>query len=200
MEEMHYMLSKEQIFSYIQQGQPQSNWLILRPKTSYLIKQAIIYAILAVVVMLLGAYFLSQNSYVFTPYYSGTLDAGAFQTWRFIDEAALAIFLLLFVFAALKNLLDLNTIQKQLLVLMPEGFLLKKRNTEQYVAYAGVTTLSARASRYGDVTLQIKAVGSDAIYKVHLDNRYGNARMLASQIVSAQRQYATSQRAGVAQR
>lgn len=194
------MISKEQVLMYAQQGQSLPGWQVLHPKTSYLVRLAAIFAIMAIVVIGLGVAFLSQNSFVFVPGYSvGSLDPAAFQIWRYIDEAFLAILILILIGGASRYALELGTAPNQMLVLTPEGFLLKKRRAEQFVAYAGVTSITARASRYGDVTLNVKAVGGNAIYKVQLDGRYGNARALASQIIAAQRQYAAGQRAPAAQ-
>lgn len=167
-------------------------WLVLHPKTSYLVRQAIFYAALAVVFIGFGAYVVSQSSFAFGPI--GIVELGDIQTWHYIDEAILAIVIVLSVWMMFKNLLDINTVQHQVLVLMPEGFLLKTRGTEQCVSYAGVASIAGRASRYGNVTLNVKPVGSTIIYKVQLDGRYGNAGALASQIVGAQRQYAARQR------
>jgi hypothetical protein len=190
------MLSKEEILAYVQQGQAQPGWNVLRPDATYLTKQTLLYGILSLVIIVLGVMFLNQSSLVFVPL--GVSDPSNFQMWRYIDIAVLAAFFCICLVIALRNLLELNTLQHQLLVLLPDGFLLKKRNTEQFVAYPGVTGISARASRYGYVTLNIKAVGSNVSYKVQLDGRYGNARALASQIIGAQRQYAKNQRSSLA--
>lgn len=190
------MLSKEEILMSVQQGQIRPGWQVLHPKTSYLARMAITYSIVAIVVIILGIIFVSQNSYVFTPGFGqGTLDHSSFQTWRYIDEGALALIFLLCAVAALKYVLDLNTLQSQMLVMMSEGFLLLKGKTEQSVAYAGVTSISASASRYGNVTLHIRGTGTKAVYRVQFDGRFGNSRALASQIVSAQRAYASGTRA-----
>lgn len=190
------MLSKEEILMYVQQGQAQPGWQVLRPKSSYLVKQIAMYAVLALVFIGFGIYILSNTDFVFGPI--GLVDInGSFQTWRYIDQAVVAIGLLIFLWLVVKNVMDLASVQSQVLVLLPEGFLLKRRNTEQRVDYAGVAGISTHAGRYGDVTVNIKAKGGNALYKVQLDGRYGNARMLALQITNAQRQYAANQRANV---
>jgi len=194
------MISKEQVLMYARQGQSLPGWQVLYPKTSYLVRLAAIFGVMAIVVVGLGIAFLSQNGFVIVPgYVSKALDPGAFQTWRYIDEAFLAILILILIGGASRYALELGTAQNQMLILTPEGFLLKKRSTEQFVAYTGVTSITARAGRYGDVTLSVRAVGSNAMYKVQLDGRYGNARALASQIIAAQRQYATGQHSHAAQ-
>ena len=194
------MLSKEEILASVQQGLARPDWQVLHPKTSYLVKQALTWAVLAVLVIGFGVYFVSQYSFVFVPFFSGgTLDPSTFQTWRYIDEAFLAAATIIFVWLTLKTLLDLNTIQQQVLVLTPQSFLLKQRRTEQFVAYAGVSSISPRAGRYGDVTLNVKPAGNNALYRVQLDGRYGNPKALASQIVTTQRQYATGPRPGMPQ-
>lgn len=190
------MLSKEEILMYVQQGQAPAGWQVLRAKISYLLKQIATYAVLALVFIGFGIYILSNTDFVFGPI--GLIDInGSFQTWRYIDEAVVAIALLLFLWMVVKNLMDLMSAQNQVLVLLPEGFLLKKRNTEQCVDYAGVAGISTHAGRYGDVTVHIKAKDGNALYKVQLDGRYGNAKMLAAQMMNAQRQYAANQRANV---
>lgn len=191
------MPSKEEILMYVQQGQVLSGWQVLRPKKSYLFRQIAIYGLLAIACLAFGGYVISDSTFAFGPI--GLADIGSYQTWHLIDEAFLAILFVIFAWVTIRNLIDLASVQNQVLVLLPEGFLLKKRNTEQCVDYAGVAGASARVGRYGDVTVNIKAQGSNVVYKVQFDGRYGNARALASQIVNAQRQYAANQRARVSQ-
>jgi hypothetical protein len=185
------MLNKEGILAYVQQGQTLPGWQILRPRMGYLARLAIIYAFVAVAVLAFGVYFISQTSFVIVWYAGMGLSD---QTWRYIDEALLAILFVVFAGGALKYMLDINMSHTHVLVLMPDGFLLKKGETEQLVAYSGVTSISSVADRYGNVRLNIKAVGTNVLYKVRFDNRYGKSRVVASQIVAAQRQYAASQK------
>jgi hypothetical protein len=190
------MLSKDEILTYAQQGQAPAGWLVLHPRSSYLVRQALIYAVLAAVVVILGVIFISQNSYVITPGFgTGSVDPGTFQTWRYIDEGVLAAVFLVPAIAAIRHVIDLSNLHNHVLVLMPDGFLLKKGNTEQLVGYTGVQNISYRYDRYGNVTLNITASGTRSAYRVRLDNRYGNGRSLASQIVSMHRQFMTSAQA-----
>lgn len=188
------MLSKEEILTYVQQGGALPGWQVLRPQMSYLVKQMLIYAILALIFIGFGVYFIGQNSFVIVPFRSSDpLDPGAFQVWRYIDEAILALAIIGFAGLAIKYILEVSTVQSQVLVLMPEGFLLKKRNAEQFVAYAGVSSMVPRINNTGEVTLNIKPAGSTTVYKVELDGRYGKPKVLAPQIVAAQRKYTTDQ-------
>src|SRR5258708_18723233 len=145
------MLSKEEILAYVQQGQALPEWNVLRPKVAYLTRQALIYGGLAVLIVILIVVFLNQD-YSFG-YWVGTPDDSTLQTWRYIDLIILGLLFVASLFVSLRNVLDLSTVQTQVLVLMPDGFLLKKRKTEQFIAYAGVTNLSVHAGRNGDVTL-----------------------------------------------
>ncbi|SRR5258708_7097464 len=190
------MVSKEEILASLQIGQVRSDWLVVYAKSGYLLKQAAIFCVLALVILILAVLFISQSSYVFVPMYSsGSLDESAFQTWRYIDEAFLFIFFLACLYAAVNYALDLTNLQNQVLVLTSESFLLKKKKTEQFVSYAGVSSIRTLVGRYGGITLHIRAVGNTAVYKVQFDGRYGNARAVATQIVGAQRQYQVAQRA-----
>ncbi len=193
------MLSKEEILAYAQQGTPMPGWIVLRPHMAYLARQAIIYGILAIIVVGLGIAFLSQNQFVVTPGYgTGTVDPGSFQLWRTIDLIVLALFFCVMAGVALVNVSDLSTVDQQLIVLMPEGFLVKKRRSEQLVAYTGVNSISPRVDRYGRVTMNIRAAQTNALYKVQFDNRYGKSRGLASQIVNAHRQALAARQARAA--
>lgn len=193
------MLSKEEILMYVQQGQAQPDWQVLRPSKSYLTKQVLGYAIAAIIFVGIGVYFMGQDSLVIVPKFSGDLDPGAFQTWRIIDIIVLILAILGFAGAAINYMLELNTAQNQMLVLMPEGFLLKKRSTEQFVAYANVSSLSPRIGSGGEATLNIKFAASTTLHQVKLDGRYGKPKELAPQIVAAQRQYAAKQKASLSQ-
>src|SRR5258708_3008803 len=122
------MLSKEEILMYVQQGQAQPDWQVLRPNTSYLVKQVLSYAVIALFFLGAGAYVIRQDSFAFGAV--GLVNIGSLQTWHTIDEVVVAIGALAFLWLTGKYILDLNTIKNQMLVLLPEGFFLKKRSTK----------------------------------------------------------------------
>lgn len=187
------MLSKEEILLYVRQGQTLPGWQILRPRLGYLLRQIIIYTILALAGLIGGILFITQADFVVVAYSGLGLSSS---TWRIIDIVFIGVFFVIFAWLALVHMVDLNTIQDQVLVLMPEGFFLKKRSTEQLVLYAGVSSISPHADRSGDVRLRIHEAGTRAFMTIEFDNRYGNARKLASQMVAAQQQYMASQQQG----
>ena len=188
------MLSKEEILLYVHQGQALPGWQVLRPKVGYLLRQAIIYTILALAGLIGGILFITQADFVVVAYAGLGLSRSA---WHTIDVAVIALFFIVFTGLALMRIVDLNTIQDQALVLMPEGFFLKKRSAEQLVLYSGVSSISPQSDRSGDIKLNIHAAGTNMLASVELDNRYGNARKLAAQIVAAQRQYVATRQPGM---
>lgn len=194
-EEESQMLNKEEILLYVQQGQALPGWQVFHPRAGYLLWQTVLYTVLALASLIGGILFITQADFVVVAYSGLGISTS---TWRIIDITAIGLFFVIFTGLALSRVIDLNTIHEQVLVLMPEGFFLKKRKAEQLIFYAGASSILPRSDRSGDVKLSVHVAGTNTIATVEFDNSYGNARKLAAQIVAAHHQYMANQQPGMA--
>jgi len=180
------MLSKEDLLMRIQQGAPEPNWTVIRPKSSYFLGQIAIWLILLVLPIGAAIYYLSAPDHALVLTGASIDTDSALQTWRTIDFVLFALLAAGFLAMSIVEMLDLLARERQILVLTPQACLIMLRNKDYFVAYANVTSIVPNVQRGGNIKLSIRA--NDRQTTLVLDNRFGKAKMLAPQIVAAHRQ------------
>jgi len=180
------MLSKEDLLMRIQQGTPEPNWTVIRPKSSYFLGQIATWLILFLLPIGATIYYLSAPDHALVLTGASIDTDSALQTWRTIDFALFALLAAGFLAMLVVQVLDLLARERQILVLTPEACLIMLRNKDYFVAYANVTSIVPNVQRGGNIKLSIKADNGQTT--LELDNRFGKAKALALQIVAAHRQ------------
>ena len=180
------MLSKEDLLMRIQQGAPEPNWTVIRPKSSYFLGQVATWLILFLLPVGAVIYYLANPDYALVLTGASLDTESALQTWRTIDFVLFALLAAGFLAMLVVQVLDLLAREQQILVLTPQACLIKLRNKDYFVTYANVTSIVPNVQRGGNIKLSIRA--NDGQTTLELDNRFGKAKTLALQIVAAQRQ------------
>ena len=180
------MLSKEDLLMRIQQGAPEPNWTVIRPKSSYFLGQVATWLILFLLPVGAAIYYLSAPDHALVLTGASIDTESALQTWRTIDFVLFALLAAGFLALLVVQVLDLLARERQILVLTPQACLIKLRNKEYFVAYANVTSIVPSVQRGGNIKLNIRANNGQTT--LELDKRFGKAQVLASQIVAAHRQ------------
>ncbi len=180
------MLSKEDLVMRIQQGTPEPNWTVVRPKSSYFLGQIVTWFILFLLTVGLAIYYLNTPDHALVLTGASLDTESALQTWRTIDFVVFGLVAVGFLAMLVVPVLDWLARGRQMLVLTPQACLIRLRKKEYFVAYANVTSIVPNIQRGGNMKLNIRANNGQTTLK--LDNRFGKAKVLASQIVAAHRQ------------
>lgn len=181
------MFSKEDLVMRIQQGMPEASWTIVRPQSSYFLKQVLIWFILFLLPIGATIFYLNtpDHALVLT---GASLDSdSALQMWRTIDFIVFGVLALGFLAMLVEQVQNLLAREQQMLVLTPQAFYMKLRKKEYFVDYANIASIAPVAQRDGNVKLKIRA-NNGQTSQVELDNRFGKAKELAPQIIITQRQ------------
>lgn len=187
------MLSKEDILAHIQQGKPEPGWKILRPKLSYFLGQVATWLILFLLAVGLIIYYLNTPDHALVLRAISIDTDNALQTWRTIDFVLFGLLAILFLTMLVVQVMDLLSRGRQLLVLTPQACLIRLRNKDYFVAYANVINIVPNIRSGRNISLHFGT--NKGQISVALDNRFGKAKTLVSQIIAAHRQAVAAMKA-----
>src|SRR5690348_3264654 len=135
------MLSKEDLLMLIQQGTPEPNWTVVRPKTTYFLGQIVTWLILFLLPVGATIYYLNAPDHALVLTGASIDTDSALQTWRTIDFAIFGLLAVGFLAMFVVQVLDLLARDRQILVLTPQVCLIRLRNKEYFVDFATVTSI-----------------------------------------------------------
>jgi hypothetical protein len=182
------MLDANAIAQQVRSGTAPPTWQVLRANTSFFIRGAIggfVFMILAIAV----AIFLFLSGTVIGIGVSGpNVSEGYLTFWFIVDMVVLALVAVGCIIFAISRIRGLGSIDEQVLVLMPEGFVRhlgpsQEQNT--VVLYQNIATITL-VKNSDDLQMQLPD-GSQT--KVELDSRFGDAKQLGQQIQGAHAQF-----------
>lgn len=179
-------ISKEELLMRIQQGTPEPNWTVIRPKLSYFVGQIVTWLIMFLLPIGAAIYYVSTPDQAIVLTGASIDSESALQAWRTMDFVLFALLAAGFLAMLVVQMLDFLARERQILVLTPEACLIRLRNKDYFVAYANVTSIVPNIQRGGNIKLHIRA--NDGQTTCELDNRFGKPKVLAPQIVAAHRQ------------
>ena len=180
------MLSKEDLLMHVEQGTVEPAWRVIRPKSSYFLKQVATWLILFLLPVGATIYYLNAPDHALVLTGASIDSDSALQTWRTIDFVIFGLLAISFLGMLVVQVLDLAASGRQMLVLTPQALLLRLRNKEYFVAYANVISMVPNIQRGGIIKLHIRTDSGQTAFE--LDNRFGKAKELVPQIIDAQRQ------------
>lgn len=183
-------LNVDAVMQAVRQGYVPDTWRVYHGRVGWQVQQLLV----GLVILLLGfagtIYLLLNTSIAIVPGTPGettTVDATNLSAGRAVDFVVLAIFLALGLGLSVVASSRLTTIRDQVLVLMPDGFIINTKKPIAY-SYAGMQAMSARNNR-GTITFNITAAGNSRRQPLRLDGRFGNAKQLATQILVARNEW-----------
>jgi len=185
-------MNAESIATMARQGQHPPNWQVHRARSGYFVQQII----LALVLLALGVggtlYLLANPFTAFVPGYGGseTLDPGSFAIARTVDFGVIVIFVAVGLWIGGTSLAHLSRARDEVLVLMPQGFVIDTKTPVAY-SYGAMRGMSARNYR-GVVTFTITDP-TGRRQRLRLDGRFGNASQLAGQVLTMRNTYLRTQ-------
>ncbi len=184
------MINTETVLMQVQSQQIPPTWRVYRGKKTFFMREAAIYSFLFLLVMALVVYLYSDPFLAITygPFLSNTADTQTFLMTRTIDFVVLGLFMLVFIGAVFWSLLQISKAQGQMLLLMPDGFVIVERKTATY-PYATIRSIKILKSRTGARSLVLSIGNAGKSRRVRLDGRFGNSKQLAETIYTLWKQY-----------
>ncbi len=184
------MLSKEDLLERVQQGTPEPNWTVMRPKPSYFLNQIVTWFILFLLPVGIIIYYLNAPNHALVLAGTSIDTMSALQAWRTIDFVVFSLLAVGFMTMLVGQVLNLLDIKRQLLVLTPQACFIRLRKKEYFVAYANIISIVPNIQRNGNMKLNIQTHRGPTT--LDLDSRFGKAKDLTAQIIMAHRQVVTT--------
>ena len=183
------MINAEAVVQQVRAGATPADWQVMRAKSSFFVWSAIggiVFTFLAVVA---AGYLFLTGTFVGIGVNDQTPDNVAF-FWFIVDMVVLAAVAIGGIVFAILRARDLGSVNEQMLVLMPDGF----------VKRAGVGPKGTFSATYANIARLTPAVRNGTQYldavtpdgrrvSVELDGRFGNAKKLARQIAGQHAHY-----------
>jgi hypothetical protein len=188
------VMDGEMVLERVRQGHAVPEWQVLPVRASHFIKSMALYGVGVIVLAALLIVLATHPDYAVTP--GSSIDsASVLGFWRTIDFIVGAIFVLAAVGATLLAVRDYTARHSQLLVLMPEGFVIqtganaRTRRTVSYAAFSGINVTVNRGEYY----LRIPRLDGRGSIRIQLDGRFGPPKEIVQRITNAHASFAAAQ-------
>lgn len=191
------MLDPNQVLQQVQQRTNPPDWQVLPAKQSHFI-QSLFGGIALILIGLAAAGYLLLNP-DFVIGLRGLVDLDSMQTvWRIVDFVLCAAIVASGGVLIRGAVAGMATQDQQMLVLMPDGFVMQKGNTSKTmsaIAYANVRSPQVVVKSGTTYLMMARANGQGAL-RLEVDGRFGPPKQIAKRIVEAHQLYARSRVAG----
>ena len=186
------MINGEAIVAQARQGAVFLDGQVWRAQERYFLAQTAVAGIF-VLLMVFGFFYLLSNSnhaFVIGSYGSegGPLDDAALAGWRAFDFVAGGLFAVAMLVVLVRTAAASANAGEQVLVLLPDGFVLGTGKTPKTYPFAAYRAASASSTR-GTVSLALMPAAGGRAVRVPLDGRFGKAKPIAQAILVAHRQF-----------
>lgn len=181
------MLAGETVVAQVDHGAAPPNWQITRGRPAFHLQQ-IILGVVVVAIGVVGAVFLLANpDQAFSYGAGGEASMSVINGWRTVDFVVLAIFALAGAYLIVQHTGSYASAKSDLLVMVPEGFVIRTGRRIQTYDFATLTSLRATLSRG---TLIVNATqASGAKLRSSIDGRFGKVKPIGQAILAAYSQY-----------
>ena len=183
-------MNAESIATMARQGQNPPAWRVFRARSGFFRNQILLGVFILALGVVGAVYLLANPLTAFVPGFgsgSQPLDPGPFMVARTVDFVVILLFVVAGIVAAVNAVRNLTRAHEQVLVLMPEGFVLSTKSSVAYL-FAAMRELSASSYR-GTITFTITDAATRQRQRVRLDGRFGNARQIAALVLAQRTDY-----------
>lgn len=183
----------EKVLAQARQGRAAPNWQVLPVRARHFMQNMAIFGVAAAtLVVLLVVLALHPNNAVTT---GSSIDSdSALSLWRMADFIIGAVLALACVGATVLAIRDYRTRNSQMLVLMPEGFVMRTgigTRSLRTISYGTIGAVNVSVYR-GQYTLKMPRLDGHGTIRVQLDARFGPPKPIVQQITTAQARFAAS--------
>lgn len=185
------MIDGNVVVAQAQQGSVPPVWQVLRAKTSFFYQ----HAALGMLGLLIGAgvfLYLVLNPNTAFERGSDTTTASGISLWRNIDFVVLSVIALVSIYVLLKNLAESANADQQVLVIMPEGFVISTDKIQTY-AFSNIHHIAITLNSRGAATIKLTPLSGSLVIHVHLDKRFGDTEQIAQNILAAREHFTAAQ-------
>lgn len=184
------MLDSNTIVTQVRAGTAPGTWQVLRPNRSYYVSGALGGFVLAIGAIAAAVYLFVSGTIVGYGVSESSSD-GYLTVWFFIDMLVLLGFLIGGIALTIGRIRAMGTMDEQMLVLMPDGYLLRKGPGEKdtaLVSFERMAPVQVSISN-GEVFLLAQQVSTNKTLKLAMDSRFGKPKLVAQQILALYGQY-----------
>jgi hypothetical protein len=185
------MLDSTTILSQVRAGTAPSTWQVYRPNRSFFVQGAIGGVVLLIAAVAGAAYLLLSGTVV--GYGVNDLSSeGVLTFWFIADLVVLLAFAIGGIVLMFGRLRSLGSIDDQVLVLMPEGYLTRTGPSEKQttlVDFRLIAPVQLTISN-GSVYLLSRQQNTGKTLKLEMDSRFGKPKVVAQQILALYGQFA----------
>lgn len=184
------MLDGNAILQQARNGGAPPNWTVIPARRSHFL-QTIAGGIIGVIAFGAAIAYLLFNPDFVVGLRGFVNLSGTSQFWRILDFAICGLAIIASIAYAVSGARDMDSLGEQVLVLMPEGFVMQRgstSNTLSTIAYAAVRQPRVTITQ-GTVYLVMARTQDGSVIRLKLDNRFGPAKKIAQRIVDAQGAY-----------
>lgn len=184
------MFDKDTVLTQAQTGSVPSEWRVLRANRTYFYQSAALGFVVAILAVVAAAYLFVTGTVVGYAVVNGN-TAGF---WQIVDFVALLLFLVGGIAYGTQRLRALGSVEQQMLVITPEGFVMRTGAAEKNVRQVSFSAVKAlhTSIQNGTVYLVVQPMSGGKSVKVELDKRFGKPKTVATQIAGMYAQFSTA--------
>jgi hypothetical protein len=189
------MIDSNAVVQQASTGMAPPSWQVLPARRSFFMSSALIGVVFTLGAIAAAIYLLLSGTIFGIGVNDQTPNNVAF-FWFIVDMVLVAAFAIGGIIFAIVRLRGLGSLNQQMLILMPEGFVMRRGTTPKDVTtvnFERVATMTPSVQSSA-VVLVMQLAGSGQRAKVELDNRFGPAKKLANEIAGMHAHYVTTQR------
>jgi hypothetical protein len=186
-----HMLDANTIVTQVRAGTGPASWQVLRPQPSYFMQGAIGGVVLLVAAVAAAAYLLLSGTVVGYGLGNQTPE-GVLTFWLIADLVVLVILAVGGIALLIGRLRAMGTMDEQLLVLTPEGYLMRTGAGDKQTALVDFQRIAPvqMAISNGTVYLLCQQRNTGRTIKQEVDSRFGKPKIVAQQILALSGQFA----------
>lgn len=176
------MIDSNAIIGQVQTGTAPANWQIYHARRGFFVQEAIGGVVITALAVAAAVFVLASGT-VFGYGLNDQTPQGVLTFWFIVDMLVVAALFIIGIVFCVTRLVALGSAERQMLVLMPEGFLMRRGNSPKatlLIRYQNIATL-VPTTRNGRLSLVMQTrAGRKA--QIPLDSRFGKPKSLAQQI------------------
>ena|SRR5215813_3860382 len=182
------MIDGKAVVLQVREGKAPADWQVWRAKRSYFLGWIAMGGIWLTLSSVLLLVLLAHPDQAVVPLGVQSLDASGLRDWRTLDFIFVAVCILVLVAAVGKQVIELLRVESQMVVLLPDGFVIA-RSEPISVAFADIVPLIPATNARGTITLTVlRGSPPSPPVRLHVDERFGGAgqrAQIAQQLTEA---------------
>lgn len=185
------MIDGEAVLQQALQGAAPPNWRVFPAKQSHFMGNIVGY-IIGVVLLLGFIVYLAANPDVAITLQGSSDAPNVIQFWRTVDFVVAGVAAVGCIVLLVSSVRSLGTLNRQALVLLPEGFVMRKgveKKTMSVIEFGAISGIATSVSN-GTWSLVMPRANGKGTIKLELDGRFGAPKQIAKMLEEARSQFA----------